>query len=100
VRAVLVWDEAKRMSNLVKHGLDFAEGCSVLESPYRLDVRVIRGGEVRLQSLAYSLRRGATLALVHVERDGLTRIISFRRASTVERRLYDEWLTQESGHDP
>lgn len=41
----LIWDEAKRRSNLVKHGLDFGDAGEVLESRFRLDIAVVRGGE-------------------------------------------------------
>ena len=75
----LVWDEAKRSLNLVKHGLDFAEASEVLHSRYRLDIEVIRAGERR----------------VHTARDGATRIISFRPASTLEREAYHAWLENE-----
>ncbi len=44
----LTWDENKRQSNLQKHGLDFANAESVLNSRYRLDVRVTRGEEERI----------------------------------------------------
>ena len=41
------WDDAKRESNLQKHGLDFLDAVLVLQSPYRLDVEAVRGGERR-----------------------------------------------------
>jgi len=41
----LIWDEAKRMANIAKHGLDFADAGEVLESRYRLDIPVVRKGE-------------------------------------------------------
>ena len=43
----LIWDESKRQRNLRKHGLDFAHAAEVLESRYRLDIAIVRGGEVR-----------------------------------------------------
>ena len=49
----LSWDEAKRQANLRKHRLDFADAGAVLDSRYRLDVAVVRIGEVRVQSLSY-----------------------------------------------
>lgn len=45
----ILWDEGKRQANLDKHGLDFADVSLVLESPYRLDVGSVRGGEPRMQ---------------------------------------------------
>ena len=91
----LVWDEAKRQANLTKHGLDFALAGEVLESRYRLDVLAVRGGETRIQSISYALGFLAVLTVVHTERDGATRVISFRRASMIEREAYDAWLESE-----
>ncbi len=91
----LIWDEAKRRSNLRRHGLDFADARAVLDSRFRLDIPVMRNGETRLQSLSYALGFLAVLTVVHTERDGATRVISFRRASREEREVYDVWLENE-----
>ena len=91
----LIWDETKRQENISKHGLDFAEAGEVLDSVYRLDVPVVRNGESRLQSISYVLGFLAVLTVVHPERDGATRVISFRRASNLEREVYDAWLENE-----
>jgi uncharacterized DUF497 family protein len=91
----LIWDEAKRQSNLRKHGLDFADAAEVLESRYRLDIAAVRGGEVRMQSISYALGFLAVLTVVHTERDGATRVISFRHASNEEREVYDAWLQDQ-----
>ncbi len=91
----LVWDEAKRRSNLYKHGLDFADACAVLESRYRLDLVRERAGEIRVQSYSYVMHRLRVLTVVHLEREGLTRIISYRPASRLETEVYREWLESE-----
>lgn len=44
---VIVWDEAKRISNIVKHGYDFAEAYMVYNSANKLELETIRGGERR-----------------------------------------------------
>jgi uncharacterized protein len=92
----LTWDENKRQSNLQKHSLDFANAESVLNSRYRLDVRVTRGAEERIQSFSYVMNRLAVLSLVHLERESQTRIISFRPASKTESEVYYEWLANQS----
>lgn len=89
------WDEAKRQRNLTKHGLDFADAAVVLESRYRLDIPVIRGGEARIQSISYVMNRLAVLTVVHTDRDDTTRIISYRSASNAEREIYDDWLEND-----
>lgn len=91
----LSWDEAKRQINLAKHGLDFAHAGEVLESRFRLDISVTRGGELRVQSVSYALGFLAVLTVVHTARGHVTRVISFRRASGLEREVYDAWLENE-----
>jgi len=91
----LIWDEAKRRSNLAKHGLDFEDAGEVLESRFRLDIAMLRGGESRMQSVSYALGFLAVLTVVYTEREGATRVISFRPASSKEREVYDAWLENE-----
>ena len=91
----LIWDEAKRSENLRKHGFDFADASEVLDSRYRMDVSVVRCGESRVQSISYALGFLAVLTVVHTEREGATRVISFRHASDKEREVYDDWLENE-----
>ena len=88
-------DEAKRRANLAKHGLDFAQAAEVLEARIRFDVAIVRVGEARTLSMSYALGFLAVLTVVHTERDGATRIISFRRASQEEREVYRDWLENE-----
>ncbi len=91
----LVWDEVKRASNLAKHGLDFAQAHWVLDSVYRLDVDIVRGGELRVQSFSYVLNVLAVLTVVHTDRDGAARVISFRPASREECEVYHDWLEKD-----
>lgn len=93
--AKLSWDETKRQINLRKHGLDFALAGVVLDSRYRLDIPVVRGAEPRLLSISYAMGFLAVLTVVHVARDGLCRVISFRRASREEREAYLVWIENE-----
>lgn len=95
----LVWDEAKRKSNLDKHGLDFIDAPMVLQSPYRLDVESMRGGELRTQSFAYVFDVLAVLTVVHTARDDALRIVSFRPASDEERSAYHGWLEEDFDGD-
>lgn len=91
----LLWDETKRQTNLDKHGLDFIDAVMVLESPYRLDVESVRGGEQRTQSFAYVFDVPAVLTVVLVARDETQRIVSFRPASEEERSAYHGWLEND-----
>lgn len=91
----LVWDEAKRILNLAKHGLDFADAAWVLNSEIWLDVAVERNGEQRMQSLAYVYDRLRVLTVVHVPCEEVSRIVSFRTASALEREAYHDWLKED-----
>lgn len=92
----LTWDEVKRQANLAKHGLDFAQVSEVFESRYRLDIASPRHGETRMQSYAYVMYRLCVLTVVHLERDGAARIISFRPASEKESEVYYDWISGEN----
>ena len=100
MRTPILWDEAKRQANLEKHGLDFVDAPLVLESPFRLDVPSVRGGEPRTQSFACVFDVLAVLTVVHVARDDTLRIVSFRPASEVERSAYLGWLDEDFSDGP
>ena len=88
----LIWDAAKRASNLRKHGLDFADAGWVLDSFHRLDSETRRGDEWRMESFSYVTDVLAVLMVVHTARDGAARVISFRPASDEESEVYYDWL--------
>ena len=86
------WDEAKRLTNLRKHGIDFADVPAVFDGDIltvedeRLDY-----GEQRFVS--FGLLKGRVIAVVHTEREDHTRIISARKATKYEQRTYFEQLS-------
>ena len=84
--------EAKRETNLRKHGLDFIDACLVLESEYVLIVDSPRGGQMRQQAFAYVFDVLAVLSMAFVAGEERFRIICFRPADQTERRTYYEWL--------
>ena len=95
----ILWDKSKRQANLEKHGLDFVDAPMVLESPFRLDVKSVRGGEPRMQSFAYVFDVLAVLTVVHVARDDAVRIVSFRPASEEESSACHDWLEEDVNGD-
>jgi uncharacterized DUF497 family protein len=90
----MTWNEAKRITNLAKHGLDFLDANLVLGSGIRIDIDVVRAGEARVMSVAYVVEALAVLVLIHVRRDDGPRIVSFRRASRTEEEVYYEQLAE------
>ena len=87
---VLVWDEAKRKSNLRKHGLDFRDAYLVYDNADKCTYVSHRPGEPRWMDLAMAMVHGRLLALIYTLRGEDVRVISFRPASREERRQYEE----------
>ena len=83
------WDEAKREANRRKHGFDFDDADTVLEDPNRITFPESGRGEKRWRDLAFVETVGSVLAVVYTVRGYNIRIISFRKASRKERRIYD-----------
>jgi uncharacterized DUF497 family protein len=96
------WDEAKNLSNQRKHGVSFEEASRVFFDPLHIvvDDRVV-DGEQRWQALGLIRRDAGGLLLLLVahtlrgderaeERIEVVRIISARRATPEERRIYED----------
>ncbi len=86
------WDERKRIGNLEKHGLDFADAWKVFEASVKVTLPVPRteSGEVRWIDIAEVAN--VVLVLVYTIRGGSVRNISFRKAKWKERRIFDAAL--------
>jgi uncharacterized DUF497 family protein len=89
------WDEAKNLENQRKHGISFEEASTIFEGPV-LSVEDDEGYcEARERS--YGLIGGVVVAcVVHTDRNGTTRIISARKATKHERKLFDAYLQRAS----
>ena len=78
------WDEAKRQSNVLKHGIDFRDALNVFDDRPRLVVGSPRRGEVR--SLSVAVLDGRLTTVVWAWRgDDVIRIISVRRRDVRKR---------------
>jgi hypothetical protein len=87
---VIVWDEAKRKTNLAKHGLDFADAHLVYDNPEKVTFLSHRNAEDRKLDVAMFELADRVLALIYVECDVNVRVISFRAASRQKRRAYEK----------
>lgn len=81
------WDDAKNVSNLDKHGIDFEDAVAIWERPVLVSLSP-RGGEDRW--IAIGMVDGMEIAVVYTERGTAKRLISARRARTNERRAYHQ----------
>ncbi|RKZ36598.1 MAG: BrnT family toxin [Gammaproteobacteria bacterium] len=84
------WDENKRKSNLEKHGLDFVIAYKIYESVEKLTISSKYASEQRWIDIAPVEKELMVLTLVYTYREERVRIISLRKASIQERRLYNE----------
>lgn len=85
------WDETKARSNLVKHGVSFEEAATVFADPLALVVEDAVDAERLL--LIGKATTGRLLLTVFIEQDDeKIRIISARRATSHERKRYEEGI--------
>lgn len=84
-----IWDPRKAASNVKKHGVAFDEAATVFADPLALAIEdALDPGRTLLLGLSM---RARILVVVHVEIDDATiRIVSARRATSHERRRYEE----------
>lgn len=83
------WDEAKRLANIEKHGIDFADVPPMFDG----DVLTIEDnrfeyGETRY--ITFGLLNYRVIVVAHTEEDDLIRIISARKATINEEKRYFE----------
>ncbi|MBK9516922.1 MAG: BrnT family toxin [Anaeromyxobacter sp.] len=83
------WDPRKAASNAKKHGVTFEEAATVFADPLALAIQdEVHEERTLLLGLSERVR---VLLVVHVELDDDTiRLISARRATSHERRRYEE----------
>ena len=85
------WDEEKNAANRRKHGISFQEASTIFEGPVLSLADEGDDGEVRERS--YGLLGGVVVVcIIHTDRNGVTRIISARKATRNERKLFDAYL--------
>jgi uncharacterized protein len=92
------WDEAKRLSNLQKHGLDFADAAMVFEG-VRTEVMDDRADYGEERWITLGLLGHLVVVIVYTERSatGVARIISMRKATRIEREAYERELQNRLG---
>ncbi len=79
---LIIWDEPKRLANLDKHGLDFAD----LTLDYFLASRVIPARGNRFQAIGELANATISVVFVALGSEAIS-VISMRSASAKERRL-------------
>jgi uncharacterized protein len=86
------WDEAKRLVNLRKHGIDFADAGKIFDGiTFTAEDDREEYGEHRY--LALGLLEDQVVSVAHTERGEAIRLISIRKATKNEARFYFSQIT-------
>ncbi len=85
------WDALKDVSNQRKHDVAFDEALSVFGDPNALTFDDVDHSEFENRSLTFGLSSsGKLLVVVHTDRGNVIRLISARKATKHEKRIYEE----------
>jgi len=86
------WDETKCKTNLAKHGIDFADAKAVFAgATFTFEDDRFDYGEQRFITLG--ILKGAIVVIAHTERNDEIRIISMRKATRYEQKIYFQRFT-------
>jgi uncharacterized DUF497 family protein len=90
------WDKTKNETNQAKHGIDFETAQLIFDDPFCITfVERVTDGEERWHAIG-SIEKIIVLVAVHTYRgensEEVIRIISARRATPKERKLYDQTI--------
>jgi uncharacterized DUF497 family protein len=85
------WDDEKAESNVEKHGVTFDEAATVFDDPLAATTADLghSDGEDRFLTVGMSARN-RILVVIHTDREGRTRIISAREATSREQKGYED----------
>jgi uncharacterized DUF497 family protein len=87
----IIWDDDKRRTNIQKHGFDFADAATLLDSlTYTFEDARFAYGERRF--ITMGMLRETVVVIAHTETARQIRIISMRKATKHEQTLSFENL--------
>lgn len=92
------WDEAKRLSNLAKHGVDFVRAAKIFRNPV-LEAIDESGDHSELRLKAIGQSEGDCFIVVYTWRGDSRRVISAWKARRHEQEEYYRRLGQRSEPD-
>ncbi|MEA2871274.1 MAG: uncharacterized protein QOH67_1250 [Hyphomicrobiales bacterium] len=86
----IVWDEPKRLANIDKHRLDFAD----LNEAFFADALILPAKSRRFRGIGANTRGGICVVFAKLGSEGVS-VISMRPADARERKVYAEYLKEE-----
>ena len=87
---IFEWDESKAEKNEQKHGVSFEEAESIFYDPRSVTIADPDHSETELRFIDIGTSNyDRILVVVYTERENRVRLISARRASRKERKMYE-----------
>jgi len=83
------WGEAKRLANIEKHGIDFADVPPMFDGDV-LTIQDQRFDYDEIRYLTFGLLKFRVIVVAHTDEVDVIRIISARKATKNEEKLYFE----------
>ncbi len=84
------WDKDKDAANFAKHGISFEQVKGVFSDPFAIEFLDDRQNYGEDRYILIGMTQARILTDVYLERDERVRIISARKAETLEQRRYHE----------
>jgi hypothetical protein len=85
------WNEKKRESNVKKHGIDFLDAQKAFDN-HHLTVQDTRFDYPEERFLTLGIISGVVIFIAHTENEFLIKIISARKATKNEQKIYFQSL--------
>jgi uncharacterized protein len=85
----IIWDEPKRLANLAKHGMDFAD----LDEAFFANAFIAEARKNRWRALGVNLNGVIAVVFAKYGKEGIS-IISMRPANVKERKLFHDYLKE------
>lgn len=91
------WDENKRLKNIEKHGIDFADAVRIFDGSFVYTTQDTRADYGEKRFVSVGLLDGVEISVINTKRNNNIRIISVRRARIKERKKFYEEV-EKSGN--
>ena len=90
IQMLFEWDDNKEKINIAKHGIDFSTAAHVFQDENRIEFFDEAHSEYEDRYITIGQINGVTIIVmvVYTERENAIRLISARKATKLERRMY------------
>ena len=86
----VIWDVGKAAANIRNHGIEFSHAATVLDDPMAITIEDTRHGEQRFLTVGSDLLGRILVVVYAYSGEEEIRLISARKATPKERRVYGE----------